>query len=88
MSSDASTLFNSVNLIQPAVLARASTSGSLGSPAFSCRARSWHRMQKWIRDGAIQLLVAQFNLEFGEGCVRLLNDGMDRPQVTLLRQCY
>ena len=34
-------------------------------------------------DGAIRLLIAQFNLESGEGRVRLFNDRVDRPQVTL-----
>jgi hypothetical protein len=39
-------------------------------------------------DGAIGLLVAQFNFEIGEDGVGTFNDGVDRPQVTLLKQCY
>src|SRR5262249_51831524 len=36
-------------------------------------------------DGAVELFVAQFNREIGEDCVGAFNDGMDRPQVTLLK---
>src|SRR5262249_11300716 len=36
-------------------------------------------------DGAIELLVAQLNREIGEDCIGAFNDGVDRPQVTLLK---